>query len=83
MAPVTIEQLTQQLIHLTPDQLQQVADFIAFLEFRTQTGKDPTSVDSDPSLPSSIDSFRQGWQDAMSGNTIPIRTLFNQIDGHK
>jgi len=34
--PVTSESLKQDLDHLTTEQLQQVADFIAFLKFRDQ-----------------------------------------------
>ena len=34
--PVSTETLKQDLDRLTHDQLQQVADFIAFLEFRNQ-----------------------------------------------
>ncbi len=31
-------------------------------------------------LPLAIESFRQGWQDAMTGNTIPIAQLWDKID---
>jgi hypothetical protein len=31
-------------------------------------------------LPSASESFRQGWHDAMTGNTIPIAQLWDGID---
>jgi hypothetical protein len=31
-------------------------------------------------LPSAESSFRQGWQEAMTGNTIPISQLWDGID---
>jgi hypothetical protein len=34
----------------------------------------------DESLPSAAESFRQGWRDAMTGNTIPIEQLWDNID---
>ncbi|MGL5034828.1 MAG: hypothetical protein ACRC6M_13610 [Microcystaceae cyanobacterium] len=31
-------------------------------------------------LPSAESSFRQGWQEAMTGNTIPVSQLWDGID---
>ena len=31
-------------------------------------------------LPSAVDSFRQGWLDIQAGNTHPIETLWDGID---
>ena len=31
-------------------------------------------------LPSAESSFRQGWQEAMTGNTIPLSQLWDGID---
>jgi hypothetical protein len=45
--PVSTETLKQDLDQLTRDQLQQVADFIAFLKFRDQRRRvilDPTQL---------------------------------------
>lgn len=46
--PVSTESLKQDLDRLTPSQLQQVADFIAFLKFRSQRHQrvipDPTQM---------------------------------------
>jgi hypothetical protein len=45
--PVSTEALKQDLDQLTRDQLQQVADFIAFLKFRAQHRRiilDPTQL---------------------------------------
>ena len=46
--PVSTEALKQDLDGLTPNQLQQVADFVAFLKFRSQRHRrailDPTQL---------------------------------------
>jgi hypothetical protein len=52
----------------------------ALLEFFTQHGYLPTSTDAVDSLPSAAESFRRGWHDAMTGNTIPIAQLWDGID---
>jgi hypothetical protein len=31
-------------------------------------------------LPSAVASFRQRWQEAMTGNTQPVATLWDEID---
>jgi hypothetical protein len=52
----------------------------ALLEFFTQHGYLPTSTETEDTLPSAAESFRQGWHDAMTGNTIPIAQLWDGID---
>jgi hypothetical protein len=53
---------------------------IALSEFFIQHGYlTPTSASKEP-LPSAAESFRQGWHDAMTGNTIPIAQLWDGID---
>jgi hypothetical protein len=52
----------------------------ALLEFFTQHGYLPPPTDPVDPLPSAAESFRQGWHDAMTGNTIPIAQLWDGID---
>jgi hypothetical protein len=52
----------------------------ALSEFFTQHGYLPNPAEPEPSLPSAAESFRQGWHDTMTGNTIPIEQLWDGID---
>jgi hypothetical protein len=49
----------------------------ALSEFFIQHGYLSSSAEP---LPSAAESFRQGWHDAMTGNTIPIDQLWDGID---
>jgi len=52
----------------------------ALLEFFIQHGYLTIPTELEEPLPSAPESFRQGWHDAMTGNTIPIAQLWDSID---
>jgi hypothetical protein len=40
----------------------------------------PASHEPEETLDSAVESFRQGWQDTMTGKTIPVAQLWDGID---
>jgi len=72
---LTREALIQQLDTFTDDQLQQIADFMEFLQFRTAQ----TQLDDTPKAQVLAD-FRQAWHEAMTGQGIPITQLWADLD---
>jgi hypothetical protein len=72
------EALKQQLDTFNDDQLQQIADFMEFLQFRThQPSQDLT--DDTPTAQILAD-FRQAWQEAQTGQGIPVAQLWEQLE---
>jgi hypothetical protein len=53
----------------------------ALSEFFMQHGYLPNpTLESEEALPPAVESFRQGWHDAMTGNTLPVSQLWDGID---
>jgi hypothetical protein len=73
------EALKQQLDHFTDDELQQIADFMEFLTFRTQRD---TTLPTPEDTPKSqiLTDFRQAWQEAMTGQGIPASQLWAELE---
>jgi hypothetical protein len=69
------EALKEQLDSFTDDQVQQIADFMAFLEFRTQ----PPALEDTPKEQVLAD-FRQAWHEAKTGQGIPVAQLWEQLE---
>ena len=40
----------------------------------------PEEPELDDELPSAIESFRQGWHDVITGNTMPIAQRWDKVD---
>jgi hypothetical protein len=69
------EALKERLDTFTDDQVQQIADFMAFLEFRTQL---PTLEDTPKEQV--LADFRQAWHEAKTGQGIPVAKLWEQLE---
>ena len=67
------EILKQQIDSFPDDRLQQLADFMAFLQERSP------EIDDTPKAEVLAD-FRQAWHEAMTGQGIPIEQLWAQLD---
>jgi hypothetical protein len=72
------EALKQQLDNFTDEQLQQIADFMEFLQFRTHNIS-PDVPDDTPKAQVLAD-FRQAWHEAMTGQGIPIAELWQELE---
>lgn len=66
-AEALAEQLQHEIEHIPAEHLPNLLQIVrAFRQSVT--------------LPSAVISFRQGWQEAMTGNTQPVATLWDEID---
>jgi hypothetical protein len=72
------ESLKQQLDHFTDEQLQQIADFMELLQSHTHNPS-PDAPDDTPKDQVLAD-FRQAWQEAMTGQGIPIAELWQALE---
>jgi hypothetical protein len=75
----TREALKQQIDTFTDDQLQQVADFVEFLQFSTHKAIALDQADDTPKAQVLAD-FRQAWQEAKTGQGIPVAQLWAQLE---
>jgi hypothetical protein len=75
----TREVLKQQIDAFTDDQLQQVADFVEFLQFRTNKAIATEQLEDTPKAQVLAD-FRQAWQEAKVGEGIPVAQLWEQLE---
>jgi hypothetical protein len=73
------EALKQQLDNFTDEQLQQIADFIEFIQFRTQKASLTDARDDTPKAQVLAD-FRQAWHEAMTGQGIPVAELWQELE---
>jgi hypothetical protein len=73
------EALKQQIDTFTDDQLQQVADFVKFLQFRTHKAIALDPAEDTPKAQVLAD-FRQAWQEAQTGQGIPVAQLWEQLE---
>ena len=67
------EILKQQIDNFPDDRLQQLADFMAFLQERSSKTDDTPNAEI-------LADFRQTWHEAMTGQGIPIEQLWAQLD---
>ena len=67
------ETLKQQIDNFPDDRLQQLADFMAFLQERSSETDDTPKAEV-------LADFRQAWHEAMTGQGIPIEQLWAQLD---
>jgi hypothetical protein len=67
------EMLKQQIDSFPDDRLQQLADFMAFLQDRSSETDDTLKAEV-------LADFRQAWHEAMTGQGIPIEQLWAQLD---
>ena len=67
------EILKQQIDSFPDDRLQQLADFMAFLQERSSETEDTPKAEV-------LADFRQAWHEAMTGQGIPIEQLWAQLD---
>ena len=67
------EALKQQIDNFPDDRLQQLADFMAFLQERSSETDDTPKAEI-------LTDFRQAWHEAMTGQGIPIEQLWAQLD---
>ena len=67
------EILKKQIDNFPDDRLQQLADFMAFLQARPDETEDTPRAEV-------LADFRQAWHEAMTGQGIPIEQLWAQLD---
>jgi hypothetical protein len=73
----TVEAIKQMLDTFTDDELQQIADFMAFLKFRTQQAILDSAIEEDTPKAEVLADFRQAWQEAATDQGIPVAQLWN------
>ena len=70
----TREKLIQE-INQSPDFLvEELLDFLLFIKSRKNQVEDEVISES------AAESFRQGWDDVINGNTLPVSELWEGID---
>lgn len=75
----TINALKQTLETFTEDELQLIADFMAFLKFRTQQIPLIPEVEDTPKDRVLTD-FRQAWHEASTDQGIPVAQLWKELE---
>jgi hypothetical protein len=73
------EALKQQLDNFSDEQLQQIADFMEFLQFRKHNAS-PTDARDDTPKAEVLADFRQAWHEAMTGQGIPVAELWQELE---
>jgi uncharacterized glyoxalase superfamily metalloenzyme YdcJ len=78
---VTKENLKQELDKFNKDQLKQVAEFMEFIKFRSQSHQtiSATNDNDDDSKVDVVENFRQAWHEAMTGQTVSIASIFQEF----
>jgi hypothetical protein len=72
----TREALKQQLDTCTEEQLQQIAKFMELLKLPMQI----SDSSNDTPRAQVLEDFRQAWQEAMTGQGIPIAQLWQELE---
>jgi hypothetical protein len=71
----------KQKLDICPDEsLQQVADFLEFLAFRHEKTIDLDPLADDTPKSEMLSDFRQAWHEAMTGQGIPVRQLWAELE---
>lgn len=73
------EALKQQLDNFSDEQLQQIADFMEFLQFRAHHASPTDTLDDTPKAQVLAD-FRQAWHEAKTGQGIPVAQLWQELE---
>jgi hypothetical protein len=71
------EALKEELDIFSDEEVQQVADFMAFLKFRTQSAALPLAEDTPKA--EVLANFRQAWHEAMTGQGMPVAQLWAEL----
>ena len=84
---ITRDSLKQKLDSCPDEQLQQIADFLEFLTFRRGATMVPALEDftndgdsNDTPRVEVLADFRQAWHEAMTGQGIPVRQLWEELE---
>lgn len=84
---ITRDSLKQKLDSCPDEQLQQIADFLEFLTFRRGATMVPVLEDftndgdsNDTPKVEVLADFRQAWHEAMTGQGIPVRQLWEELE---
>jgi hypothetical protein len=72
------EALKEELDIFSDEEVQQVADFMEFLKFRTQAAALPLAEDTPREAV--LASFRQAWHEAMTGQGMPVAQLWAELE---
>ena len=84
---ITRDSLKQKLDSCPDEQLQQIADFLEFLTFRQESTMVPVLEDftndgdsNDTPKVEVLADFRQAWHETMTGQGIPVRQLWEELE---
>ena len=77
---ITRDSLKQKLDSCPDEQLQQIADFLEFLTFRRGAAAVPILDSDDTPKAEVLADFRQAWHEAMTGQGIPVRQLWEELE---
>jgi hypothetical protein len=72
------EALKAELDIFSDEEVQQVADFMAFLKFRTQVTSQ--TLPEDTPKEQVLANFRQAWHEAMTGQGVPVAQLWTELE---
>ncbi|MBW4622856.1 MAG: hypothetical protein KME17_26290 [Cyanosarcina radialis HA8281-LM2] len=76
---MSLREILKQKLDTFPDErLRQVADFIEFLEFRTQKANTLNLSDDTPKE-QVLSDFRQAWHEAMTEQGMPVDRLWEEL----
>jgi hypothetical protein len=71
----------KQKLDICPDEyLQQVADFLESLMFRSENTIALDRLADDTPKSEVLTDFRQAWHEAMTGQGIPVRQLWAELE---
>ncbi len=72
------EALKDELDIFTDEEVQQVADFMEFLKFRTQAASLPLAEDTPRDQV--LANFRRAWHEAMTGQGMSVAQLWAELE---
>jgi hypothetical protein len=75
----TIDVLKQSLDTFSEDELQLIADFMAFLKFRTRQIPLIPAIEDTPKAQVLTD-FRQAWHEAATEQGVPVSQLWAELE---
>ena len=77
---ISRDSLKQKLDSCSDESLQQVADFLEFLAFRHEKAIALDRLAEDTPKSEVLADFRQAWHEAMTGQGIPVRQLWAELE---
>jgi hypothetical protein len=72
------EALKEELDIFSDEEVQQIADFMAFLKFRTQVASQ--ILPEDTPKEQVLANFQQAWHEAMTGQGMPVAQLWTELE---